>query len=66
MAMMALAIWLIVSVGVTPGTTQLGVTPRTLLLEGKNLKIKKPLAVTIRKGRLLLVNDHGFSQIALT
>ena len=31
---------------------------------GKNLKIKK-IVITIRKGRLLLVNNQGFSKIAL-
>ena len=42
-----------------------GVTPRTPLFEGKipeNQKTK----ISIRKGRLLLVNDQGFSQIPPT
>ena len=55
----------IASVGVTPRTTQLGVTPRTPLFEGKKPENQKNV-ITIRKGRLLLVNDQGFSQIALT
>ena len=55
----------VASVGVTPRTTQLGVTPRTPLFEGKKPENQKTV-ITIRKGRLLLVNDQGFSQIALT
>ena len=53
------------SVGVTPRTSKLGVTPRTPLFEGKipeNQKTK----ISIRKGRLLLVKDQGFSQIPPT
>ena len=45
--------------------TQLGVTPRTPLFKGKKAENQKNV-ITIRKGRLLLVNDQGFSQIALT
>ena len=55
----------VASVGMTPRTTQLGVTPRTALFKGKKPENKKNV-ITIRKGRLLLVNDQGFSQIALT
>ena len=55
----------IASVGVTPRTKQLGVTPHTPLFEGKKPENQKTI-ITIRKGRLLLVNDQGFSQIAPT
>ena len=51
--------------GVTPCTTQLGMTPCTPIFEEKKRENQKTL-ITIRKGRLLLVNDQGFSQIALT
>ena len=59
--------WLhaIASVGVTPRSKQLGVTPRTPLFEGKNPENQK-LKISIKKGRLLLVNDQGFSQIRPT
>ena len=53
------------SVGVTPRTKQLGVTPRTPLFEGKNPENQKT-KISIKKGRLLLVNDQGFSQIRPT
>ena len=53
------------SVGVTPRTKQLGVTPRTPLFEGKNPENQKT-QISIKKGRLLLVNDQGFSQIRPT
>ena len=46
-------------------SSHLVVTPRTPLFEGKipeNQKTK----ISIRKGRLLLVNDQGFSQIPPT
>ena len=55
----------IASVGVTPRTKQLGVTPRTPLFEGKNPENQKT-KISIKKGRLLLVNDQGFSQIRPT
>ena len=55
----------VVSVGVTPRTKQLGVTPRTPPFEGKKPENQKTI-ISIRKGRLLLVNDQGFSQIAPT
>ena len=51
----------VASVGVTPRTKQLGVTPRTPLFEGKNPENQKT-KISIKKGRLL-VNDQGFSQI---
>ena len=38
------------------------VTPRTLLFEGKKPENQENVN-TIRKGRLLLVNDQGFSLI---
>ena len=53
------------SVGVTPRTKQLGVTPRTPLFEGKNPENQKT-KISIKKGRFLLVNDQGFSQIRPT
>ena len=56
---------LVASVGVTPRTKQLGVTPRTPLFEGKNPENQKT-KISIKKGRLLLVNDQGFSQIRPT
>ena len=55
----------VASVGVTPRTKQLGVTPRTPLFEGKNPENQKT-KISIKKGRLLLVNDQGFSQIRPT
>ena len=54
----------IASVRVTPRTSQLGVTHRTPLFEGKKTENQKTV-ITIRKGRLLLINDQGFSQMAL-
>ena len=56
---------ILASVGVTPRTKQLGVTPRTPLFEGKNPENQKT-KISIKKGRLLLVNDQGFSQIRPT
>ena len=53
------------SVRMTPRTTQLGVTPRTPLFEGKKPENQKTV-ITTRKSMLSLVNDQGFSQIALT
>ena len=43
----------------TPRTRQLGVTPRTPLFEGKNPENQKT-KISIKKGRLLLVNDQRF------
>ena len=55
----------VASVGVTPRTKQLRVTPRTPLFEGKNPENQKT-KISIKKGRLLLVNDQGFIQIRPT
>ena len=46
-------------------SSHLVVTPRTPLFEGKKPENQKN-DITIRNGRLLLVNDQGFSQIAPT
>ena len=58
-------VYSVASVGVTPRTKQLGVTPRTPLFEGKNPENQKT-KISIKKGRLLLVNDQGSSQIPPT
>ena len=64
-ALSLLVLKILASVGVTPRTKQLGVTPRTPLFEGKNPENQKT-KISIKKGRLLLVNDQGFSQIRPT
>ena len=64
-ALFLLVLKILASVGVTPRTKQLGVTPRTPLFEGKNPENQKT-KISIKKGRLLLVNDQGFSQIRPT